>query len=301
MNHQNIAIVFVPGIRLKPPPEEHGLQLRRCLEAGVTRAGGSTAEVAALAEAFSLVGWSHAFYGEHGDINVDLPGIERLLRGQDLEADDLREATSFSRRIVSTLYALVDRFPVLGSNFSTRRMQTRVQEIQRYFSDAGRAASVARKLVADAIRQAWLNKQRVLLIGHSFGSVIAYDTLWELSREDVTDRVDMFLTMGSPMTMSYIRQRLKGAGLPKAERFPSCIRHWVNVTAIGEVTSLDRKLGHCFAKMRTLGLVESIDDDLGLINQFHGPDGLNIHKCYGYFASQLAGEVLLDWYKGVRR
>ncbi len=301
MNHQNIAIVFVPGIRLKPPPEEHGLQLRRCLEAGVTRAGGSAAEVAAIGEAFSLVGWSHAFYGEHGDITLDLPGIERLLRGQDLEADDLREASSFSRRIVSTLYALVDRFPVLGRNFSTRRMQTRVQEIQRYFDNTGRAAGAARKLVADAIRQAWLNKQRVLLIGHSFGSVIAYDTLWELSREDVMDRVDMFLTMGSPLTMSYIRQRLKGAGLPEAERFPTCIRRWVNVTAIGEVTSLDRKLEHCFAKMRTLGLVESIDDDLGLINQFHGPDGLNVHKCYGYFASLLAGEELLDWYKGARR
>lgn len=300
MNQQNIAIVFVPGIRLKPRPEEHGLQLRRCLEAGVTRAGGTAVEVAAIGEAFSLVGWSHAFYGEHGDINMDLPGIERLLRGQDLEADDLREATSFSRRIVSTLYALVDRFPVLGSTYSTRRMQTRVQEIQRYFADAGREAGAARKLVADAIRQAWLNKQRVLLIGHSFGSVIAYDTLWELSREDVTDCVDMFLTMGSPLTMSYIRHRLKGAGLPEAERFPSCIRRWTNLTAIGEVTSLDRKLGHCFAKMRKLGLVESIDDDLGLINQFHGPDGLNVHKCYGYFASQLAGEWLLGWYRAYR-
>lgn len=299
MNTKNSAIVFVPGIRLKPPPDEHGLQLRRCLEAGVIRAGGSTTEAVAIGAAFSLVGWSHTFYGKHADINVDLPGIERLLRGQDLEADDLREATSFSRRFVSMLYGLVDRYPVLGSTFSTHRMQTRVQEIQRYFADIGGEAVAVRKMVADAIRQAWANNQRVMLIGHSFGSVIAYDTLWELSREDVPGRVDMFLTMASPMTMSYIRHRLKGAGLPEAERFPSCIRRWVNLTAIGEVTSLDRRLGNCFKKMQMLGLVESINDDLGLINQFHGPAGLNVHKCYGYFASQAAGKLLLDWYKEI--
>jgi hypothetical protein len=295
MKHQNIAIVFVPGIRTKPPAAMHSAELRRCLEMGITRVGGSAVEVAAIQEAFSLVGWSHAFYGEHADIAEDMPGIERLLRGEDGEADDLRVAQSFSRRLVGFLYGLVDLFPVLGSTFSTRRMQSRVQEIRKYFDDAEGEASVARAKVAEAIQQAWANKQRVLLIGHSFGSVIAYDTLWELSRAGVRERVDMFLTMGSPLTMSYIRQHLQGAQRSDGERYPACIRRWVNLTAIGEVTSLDRKLRHCFAGMLDLGLVESIEDDLELINQFHGPDGLNVHKCYGYLASRKAGQLLLDW------
>jgi len=297
MKQQNIAIIYVPGIRAKPRPALHSGQLRRCLEAGVASAGGSSAEAAALAEVFNLVGWSHAFYGEHADIAIDMPGIERLLRGEDKEEDDLREAQSFSRRFVGMLYALVDQFPVLGSKFSTRRMQSRVHEINRYFSNADGAATAAREHVAEVIKQAWANEQRVLLIGHSFGSVIAYDTLWELSRAGTPDEVDMFLTMGSPLTMSYIRQHLQGAKLRGNNRYPACIRRWINLTAIGEVTSLDRRLSHCFAKMRVLGLLESIDDDLQLINQFHGPDGLNVHECYGYFASQKAGHVLLDWYK----
>jgi hypothetical protein len=295
MKQQNTAIVFVPGIRTKPPAAMHSAQLRRCLELGVTRVGGSSAEVAAIQEAFSLVGWSHAFYGEHADIAEDMPGIERLLRGEDSEADDLRVAQSVSRRLIGILYGLVDLFPVLGSNFSTRRMQSRVQEIKRYFDNADDEATTARAKVAEAINQAWANKQRVLLIGHSFGSVIAYDTLWELSRAGTREHVDMFLTMGSPLTMSYIRQHLQGAQLGGRERYPACIRRWINLTAIGEVTSLDRKLSHCFASMLDLGLVESIEDDLQLINQFHGPEGLNVHKCYGYLASRKAGQLFLDW------
>jgi hypothetical protein len=184
---------------------------------------------------------------------------------------------------------------VLGSTFSTRRMQTRVQEIKRYFDDVDGEASAIRAQVAEAIKQAWANNQRLLLIGHSFGSVIAYDTLWELSHSGTQERVDMFLTMGSPLTMSYIRQHLKGAQLSESERYPACISRWINLTAIGEVTSLDRKLSHCFARMLNLGLLESIEDDLELINQFHGPEGLNAHKCYGYIASRKVSRLLLDW------
>jgi hypothetical protein len=297
MKHQNISIIFVPGIRTKPPPNLHSEQLCRCLGAGIIRAGGSSAEASVLAEAFNLVGWSRAFYGEHADIMLDMPGVERLLRGEDKEEDDLREAQSFSRRFAGMLYALVDQFPILGSKFSTRRMQSRVHEINRYFSNTDGAATAARQQVAGEIKQAWANEQKVLLIGHSFGSVIAYDTLWELSRAGTPDEVGLFLTMGSPLTMSYIRQHLQGAKLRGVDRYPACIRRWMNLTAIGEVTSLDRRLSHCFAKMQLLGLLESIDDDLKLINQFHGPDGLNVHACYGYFASQKSGQALLDWYR----
>ncbi|MCP4000926.1 MAG: hypothetical protein GY727_08440 [Gammaproteobacteria bacterium] len=297
MKHQDISIIFVPGIRAKPPPDLHSEQLCRCLEVGIIHAGGVSAEASVIAEAFNLVGWSHAFYGEHADIMLDMPGVERLLRGEDKEEDDLREAQSFSRRFVGILYALADRFPILGSQFSTRRMQSRVHEINRYFSNADGAATVARKQVAGAIKHAWANEQRVLLIGHSFGSVIAYDALWGLSSAGTIDKVDMFLTMGSPLTMSYIRQHLQGAKLRGNDRYPACIRRWVNLTAIGEVTSMDRRLSHCFAEMRVLGLLESIDDDLELVNQFHGPDGLNVHECYGYFASQKTGQILLDWYR----
>lgn len=296
MKQKPPAIIFVPGIRPKPPADLHAAQLRRCLSAGVLRAKGSAEAAESLAAAFRLVGWSLGFYGDHGDIAVDEPGIERLLAGQDSLAADSREALSPGRRIIGVLYAISDRFPVLTDIFATRRMETRVAEMHRYFFDREGKASAARLMVADALQVAWDNGQRVLLIGHSFGSVIAYDTLWELCHmQDNPGEVDCFLTMGSPLTMNYIRRRLKGAHRPPQDRYPTNIRRWKNLAALGEVTALDRKLHDCFAEMVRLGLVPRIEDNLELTNQFHGPDGLNVHKCYGYFASPVVGQLLLDW------
>lgn len=294
------AIIFVPGIRPKPPVEVQQAQLRRCLQAGLTRARAKPNEVSALTNAFTVIGWSHQFYGAHGDITPDLPGIERLLANVGDATEDSREALSIGRKITSIFYALADRFPLLTNVFATRRMETRVEEINRYFDDSEGRATVARSLVAQELQRAWHDNQRVLLIGHSFGSVIAYDTLWELSRQQANPGVvDTFISMGSPLTMRYIRARLKGAGLSGAARYPANIRRWLNLAAIGEVTALDRHLQDCFADMRRLALVESIADNLALLNQFRGPDGLNVHKCFGYAASPLLGKEIIDWYRRV--
>ena len=298
MNDDSSAIIFVPGIRPKPPAEQQAEQLRRCLHSGVVAAGGSTELAGDMADAFRLVGWSHDFYGLDADIQPDLQGIERLLAGGGSLAADSQEALSMGSRITSSLYAIADRFPFLTSVFATRRMETRVDEMHRYFDDQEGKGTAARLKVADALQVAWDNGQRVMLIGHSFGSVIAYDTLWDLSRmQGNPGRVDLFMSMGSPLTMRYIRGHLKGAHGSLAERFPANIDRWLNLAALGEVTALDRKLSDCFAPMVKQGLLASIEDNLSLINQFRGPNGLNVHKCYGYFASPVVGELLGNWYR----
>ncbi|MGI9290854.1 MAG: hypothetical protein ACR2QG_06220, partial [Gammaproteobacteria bacterium] len=223
------------------------------------------------------------------------PGIERLLAGADDEASVIREAQSSGRRLTAFMYGLADRFPILGSHFSTRRMQSRVEEIHRYFSNADGRAKLAREMLEIRLRKSWERGESVLLVGHSFGSVIAYDTLWELTREGCEHRVDLFLTLGSPMTMGYIRRHLLGKGQRGDNRYPNLINHWVNYAAVGEVTALDRKMARLFAPMLKRGLVQSIHDDLRLVNCFQGPEGLNVHKCYGYFASRLVGSLMLDW------
>jgi len=296
MTTDNPAIIFVPGIRAKPQPIEQQEQLRRCLAYGLGVLGVDAAhEMAGLLE---VVGWSYSFYGVNVDISPDLPGIEALLTGAGDPDADYADAHSLKRRLTAAMYAIGDRFPVLSSAFATSRMETRLEEINRYFDNRDGEGTQARDFLKRALQDAWQQNRRVLLMGHSFGSVIAYDALWELSHSEADaqrGRVDLFVTMGSPLTMRYIRRRLKGAGQQGRLRYPTNIDRWLNLAAVGEVTALDRRMSHCFSEMCDLNLVQSIDDNLEVMNRFRGPDGLNVHKCYGYLASPTLASVVSEF------
>lgn len=294
-----VAVIFVPGIRAKPPPEVQRAQLARCLEWSAHRAGATAAESAALAGALELVPWSYGFYGTHEDITPFMPGIEGILADTGDPEKDRREALAFGRRFTAAMYAIGDRYPLLGGVFATRRMQTRLQEMNRYFLNEQGAAERIRSQLRDHLERAWQAGKSIVLVGHSFGSVIAYDTLWELTHVAHDPRtVDFFVSMGSPLALRYIRERLLGSQGQGKERYPANIKRWLNLTAVGEVTALGRKMANAYAEMPAFGLTEGIDDDLTLLNRFRGPAGINPHKCYGYFASDAAGAALLAWYRG---
>jgi hypothetical protein len=64
----NSAIVYVPGIKPKPPAAEHRAALWRCLLEGVRRADAAVAgELAGQQDCFQLVSWAHVFYPTQRD------------------------------------------------------------------------------------------------------------------------------------------------------------------------------------------------------------------------------------------
>jgi hypothetical protein len=181
-----------------------------------------------------------------------------------------------------------------------------LSEVRRYFGDEDGIATEVRGLLKSALQRAWRRGERVLLIGHSLGSVIAYDSLWELQRESSPDsRVDLFVTLGSPLSTRFIRAHLRGAELAGAKRYPGNIRRWVNFAAVGEMTAL-RPMRPYFAPMLDLGLIESIEDHADLYNHFRGAAGLNVHMAYGYLVQKQVAECIGDWlespaYDGLKR
>ncbi len=63
------------------------------------------------------------------------------------------------------------------------------------------------------------------------------------------------------------------------------------------MTALDRALAGTWAEMRDLGLVEEISDRLDLQTYFRGPDGLNVHRCYGYMVNPVLGATVARWWR----
>jgi pimeloyl-ACP methyl ester carboxylesterase len=178
-------------------------------------------------------------------------------------------------------------------------MRATLKDTRRYFANEGGKAVIVRRMVADALLEAWHADRRVMLIGHSLGSVIAFDVLWELShRFSVPGRVDLFVTIGSPLGLSFVRSRLLGAREQGRRRFPTNIRRWQNFAAVGEMTALDRALATAWGDMREAGLVEAISDRMDLQTWFRGPEGLNVHKCYGYMVNPVLGAAVAEWWKG---
>lgn len=134
------------------------------------------------------------------------------------------------------------------------------------------------------------------------GSVIAYDTLWELTHlEHLPGKVDLFLTLGSPLGMHYVQRRLNSYKMKNEQKYPTNIHRWVNISSVGDISALDRVFRDDFSHMLELGIIESIEDHSEAIyNFFRNDKGLNVHRSYGYLVNPTVGYIIADWWRHAR-
>lgn len=294
------VILYVPGLKPKPPADVHRHNLLRCLLASLRRtAPDIAADLERQPDCLRLAAWSPLFYAEAGDAGPDMPGLERLLRLPGAEERDVEEARHWHKSLLRLTYLVCDALPMLIDTVANPALKASMQDSLRYLRNEDGIATRIRALVAEELRTAWRDDSHLLLIGHSMGSVVAWDTLWELSRMQSPVRIDTFMTLGSPLGLNFIRHRVLGARAPGARRFPDNIRHWHNLAAIGDLTALQRRFGRDYRKMLELGLVEDIRDETELHNYFRGPDGLNVHKCYAYMINPRVAQGVADWWRRV--
>jgi hypothetical protein len=291
-------IIYITGMNSKPPVGPHRDQLIRVLKAGLERVnGGAASWIDDAISAFTLVSWTGAFYPAPRDIALDLPGIERLLTNPEPTDAERRELLGWPRRLKRRWHLICDSLPALASVALSPALKLTLSDVRRYLENRNGLASQIRTMVAEQIEQAWRDRESVLLIGHSLGSVIAYDTLWELSRAARRDgAVDLFITLGSPIATRFIRQSIKGTDCTDENRYPANIRVWHNFSACGELVALHRRLEPFFRPMLELELTSAIIDEPNLLNAFHGADGLDVHKSYAYLHDRAVAGSIAKWW-----
>ena len=295
-------VVFIPGKNPKPAPALHREVLWRCITAGARGAAeASAADMERLAARFHIAGWNRMYYGADADIHGDLPWVAHMLANPD--RDPLARLGPWRVRWTRFIYTLGDLFPFLTQLAADADMRQTIEETRRYFENRDGIAGRIRQRVKDELRPLFDAGHSVMLVGHSLGSVIAYDTLWELSWKDASPwHVDRFLTLGSPLGMFYVQRRLSGHGERGARRYPANIRHWTNVSAGGDLTALDRHLRNDFHAMLGLGMVQDLTDYThGVDALFRTADGPNPHRCYGYFFNPLVARLITAWMRGEPR
>ena len=247
---------------------------------------------------FDVVGWTYDFYGEHRDVELDRAGIDRVLRQREASPKDVAEARTLKRRAIRWLYRAAEHLPFLIPQIADENMQLHLRDLRRYVTNDADMADATRRLLKLPLRAAWQCGRPILLIGHSMGSVIAWDTLWQMSRESGDDvRVDL-LTLGSPLGQRYIQSRLNGHADRGERRYPANIRRWVNVAAHGEMTAIDMAVGNDFAGMVAAGLIEDIRD-IAVYNYYRQQGVLNVHSEYGYLVNAATATEISNWWREV--
>lgn len=291
-------IIYVPGKNPKPEAALHRELVWRTLVEGVRRADNTTANTLQSSYSqFRLVSWNFLYYHEHKDITMDIPWIDALINKHGPTEQDIQDANSWNIGLDRLILTVGDHIPLL-IRLLPEEVRSTANEIGRYFNNTDHIASKIRGLLAQTLRPLLEMQEPVLLIGHSLGSVIAYDTLWELSHHEGTECKVDFLTLGSPLGMHYIQRRLLGMNENKRKSYPELIRRWINLSAEGDVTALNKNFNKIFHPMLEQGLVDSIEDHShGIYNFFRSDAGLNSHRSYGYFVNPAVGSIIADWWK----
>lgn len=290
-------IIFVPGKNPKPPAAQHRELLWKTLIEGVRRADRNIANTLQKNYTqFHLISWNHLFYKVDKDITPDISWIDALINKHGATEQDIKEANSWHKRLDRMLFTIADHIPFLIP-LLPKTVDSAATEINRYFDNVDNIAREIRNLLKKTLRPLIEKNEPVLLIGHSLGSVIAYDTLWELSNEEgLHGKIDFF-TLGSPLGMHYVQRRLLGRNKNKEITYTKLIRYWINISAEGDIIALEQNFHNSFNNMLKEGLVKSIEDhNHGIYNFYRSDDGLNCHRSYGYLVNPAVGKIIAEWW-----
>ncbi len=127
----------------------------------------------------------------------------------------------------------------------------------------------------ERMRESLLERLRVgggpfVVVGHSQGSMIAYDVLSQLDPRQYD--VPLFVTIGSPLGIEEVQDQVKRLTKQRRLALPACVRTWVNVADPLDPVALDKTLSDEFAP------VGRIEDE-----QRWNPDSpRNPHSATGY-------------------
>lgn len=162
---------------------------------------------------------------------------------------------------------------------------------QRKIADRSRPPKMvtARQVLMNDLKKELVKHKgkEIMLISHSMGTIIAYDVLRRLGREDPQFEIAEFITMGSPLGLSYVKANIYRETTyeekKKRVRTPSIVKNWVNYADRKDPVAFDTHLEDDYGPNKDA--VKVRDDRILNDYKITKPSGKleeNHHKSYGY-------------------
>lgn len=168
-----------------------------------------------------------------------------------------------------------------------------IQDVSAYFYEAGQ-----RKAIQKRLREVLIpSGSPYLLVGHSLGSVIAYDVL--RGGLDSGIQIDGFITFGSPLGIEEVQDRL-----PKPLRIPNGVKHWDNFSDRLDPVAFDKSLSDEFSPIGMIGDEIVVNrDSLRLFgfNPHSGPGYLSTARIQSAVRDRLAPAAALPILRPIER
>jgi hypothetical protein len=134
------------------------------------------------------------------------------------------------------------------SDVSDRAMISNIKQVRDYLEKPGIRQAVQAQVAAS------IGNDTLVMIGHSLGSVVAYEALCANPHWPVR----MLLTLGSPLGIpNLIFDRLKPKPADNRGIWPGSVTRWVNIADKGDVVALVKDLGPLFGPKVECNLVHN--------------------------------------------
>lgn len=269
-----------------------------------------------------LVYWADVFYERPLDENtLDLESPLYLdERYSPAPLNDRRERHPLRQKVLDILEKELDHIFLnedLSINFSSIAdsiIHRYFKELDEYYSKDIPVGGQKEKRARDIIRARLVKvleehrEKDILLIGHSMGSIIAYDVIQNLV-PDIA--IHTFVTLGSPLGFPVIMGKIaadRDVSLPRLNKLktPETVKKkWFNLADLEDRIALIYRLSDNFdANSHGVRVI-----DMVVHNNYRNNGDHNPHKSFGYLRTpEMAGiiyDFLVDhqrnWFTQVRR
>ena len=191
--------------------------------------------------------------------------------------------------------------PVLGAvGLASTLISRMAKDLGEYWNAKSDFAAQVRERVREPLCAALDRDEKVMLVSHGVGCIMAYDVLWQLSHdpefsEKYSDKkIDAWLTLGAPLGDSVIAKKLLGAKDKSGNRYPTNIVSWHNVSAEDDYCCHDNTLANDFRAMLKDKMVSCIHD-YHIYNLAVRYGKSNPHSSVGYYIHPRVAQLIVDW------
>jgi hypothetical protein len=231
----NYAIIGVHGLNNKPSSENVTRLWSEAIMDGLRRNEGRTSDAAPT---FEMVFWADVLHGPERLPDQDYPAWPNPGRFPSYDEGYWDALRAELQDLVDTPLDLAKRW--LGADpVADVVLKHTLTDLGRYYNEPAIRDELRGRLRA-ALDRAHGAVRRIMVIGHSMGSIIAYDTLRAIGRERRDLSVDHLVTIGAPLGLPNVKFRISQEH--DLVRTPSIVRKWTNLAERRDPVAFDTHL-----------------------------------------------------------